>query len=203
MFGLRVAEQLDRLAITELIARERLARDNGFFDEMESCYHPDSIVDISWFRGSGAEFVASSRKNYKSIDVSIHLLSPSVVTLNGDRALAETPCVNRSFFEVDGVELTREGFTRLLWRMQRLDGQWLIAGLRVFYIRDLLVACNPMRPPKLDEAKLATYRRSFRYLNQTLSTVGIAPLAEVPGTDMPETVVALREGERLWLRQGD
>ncbi|MGE4431993.1 MAG: nuclear transport factor 2 family protein [Sphingobium sp.] len=196
-------EELACFAVSTLICRERLARDNGDFDAMASYYHPDSWVDISWFQGSGQEFVDRSRANYARIDVSIHLLSPPVVTVDRDRAIAEQPCINRSFFTMDGIEMSREGFTRLLWRAQKHEGRWLIAGLRAFYIRDILMPCTPGQMPPIDEQKLAALRPSYRHLDYALSSLGtgLGSRVDLPGSDRPETVAALRAGDREWLAQ--
>ena len=52
-------DQLDLIAIENLVARERAARDGLRWAEMGDYYHPESTVDISWFKGSGAEFTSA------------------------------------------------------------------------------------------------------------------------------------------------
>ena len=54
-------EQLDRVSVSHLILQERVARDTGRWDQMRACYAGDSTVDISWFRGSGFDFVRQGR----------------------------------------------------------------------------------------------------------------------------------------------
>ncbi|APR88381.1 Bile acid 7-alpha dehydratase BaiE [Minicystis rosea] len=191
---------LDQLAVSDLIHRERMARDNGLWDEMASYYHPESTIEVSWFRGSGAEFIARSRKNVRPDGVSLHVLSPSVVRVSGDRAIAETPCTLRGFMRHDGVDSSVESFVRLLSRAERVEGRWLIAGLRCLYVRDRLMACTPTRPPMLDDAMLSRYRLSYRYLSYHLAKLGLSPANDLPGVDRPETVTALRASEHEWLR---
>ena len=53
---------LDRLAVAELVQRERAARDQGIWDEMAACYHPESRIETAWFKGTGAEFVARTSR---------------------------------------------------------------------------------------------------------------------------------------------
>ena len=193
--------QLDKMAIADIILCERLARDSRAWAEMEACYHPDSSVEVSWFKGTGAEFVASTRKNVRDsgVNINFHVMSYPVVTVNGDRAVAETPCSLRNFAKTDGVDTSFEGFVRLLWRARRDDGKWLVAGLRAIYIRDMLHACNPSRVPVLDQTELDGYRRSYRYTCYNLTRLGLTPGDDLPGEDRPETVVALRAGEEAWL----
>lgn len=190
---------LDQVAVNDLIQRERMARDNASWEEMASYYHPNSTVEVSWFKGSGAEFVARSRSNVREGSVSMHVMSPAIVTAFGDRAIAETPCTLRGFSRHDGVDVCVECFVRLATRAQRVDGTWLIAGLRCLYIRDRMLACNPARPPLLDEPLLGTFRISYRYLSYHLAKLGLTPSDDLPGVDRPETVAGLRAAEQQWL----
>ena len=204
---LAAQDLLHKGAVADLVQRERLARDNGQWEEMAACWHPESTVDVSWFKGTGAEFVAStvaqaSKRIATSTAINFHVMSPAVVTVRNDRAIAETPCALRSFMQLDGVDVSRDGFVKLLWRARLAEEQWLIAGLRCIYVRDLLLACNPTRPPVLDEARLNSYRLSYRYLTYTLTALGLASCDDLPGEDRPETVAALRAGERRWLEEG-
>ena len=198
---------LDQAAVADVIMRERLARDNAEWAEMASYYHPDSTVDVSWFKGSGAEFVAQSKQQSdkriaSSNAINFHVMTPAVVTVKGDRAVAETPCSLRSFMRLGGVEVSRDSFVRLLWRARPLGGAWLIAGLRCIYVRDLLYSVQPGQAPVLDEARLNGYRLSYRYTAYMLTELGLSPRDDLPGDDRPETVAALRAGEQQWLEQG-
>ena len=198
---------LDKMAVADLVVRERLARDNGFWEEMASYYHEDSSINVSWFKGSGAEFVAgtvreANKRIARTTAINFHVMTPPVVTIHGDRALAETPSALRNFMQINGVEVTRESFVTLLWRARRTSAGWLIAGLRCIYIRDLLLGCNPSHPPVLDEARLSRYRRSYRFMAYTLEELGVPTRDDLPGEDRPETVTALRAGERHWLETG-
>ena len=200
-------ELLDRLAIAEVIQRERAARDAAFWAEMESFYHPDSTVEVSWFRGSGQEFVERTKRQYEKAQgqadhverIHFHEMGTAIVTLNGDRAIAETTCTLHSFFPLEGVACKNTAFVRLLWRAQKENGKWLIAGLRCIYVRDLITPCNPNQTPHLEQADLDRYRLSYRFTCHHLARLGLEPKDDLPGVDRPETVMALREGERVWL----
>ena len=140
---------------------------------MASYYHEDSFIDVSWFRGSGADFVAGTvrqaeRRVAATTAINFHVMSPPVVAISNNLAIAETPCSLRNFMQINGVDVGRESFVKLLWRARRTPGGWLIAGLRGICVRDLLLACNPAHPPVLDEARLAKYRLSYRYMGHTL-----------------------------------
>ena len=210
MGGWNTAEvQLHQLAIADIIERERAARDFAFWSEMASYYHPDSSVEVSWFKGSGQEFVERTQRQYEKAKqqpdhaerIHFHEMGTTIVNVNGDRAIAETPCTLHSFFPLDGIACKNTAFVRLAWRAQMLNGRWLIAGLRCVYLRDLITPCNPSQTPQLDQAELDCYRISYRFTCHHLARLGLDPKDDLPGVDRPETVTALREGERAWLVQ--
>lgn len=190
---------LDQLRIADLVQRERAARDAGQWDEMASHYHPQSVVDVSWYRGDGAGFVAASRRNAATGRLSLHQLTPTIAKVAGSRATAETPCQLVSFVPLEGVDVCMVGTVRMLWRAQRMERRWLIAGLRIIYIRDYIVPCDPSRMVVIDPTELARYRPSYRFLSYVLARSPNRPRDDLPGVDLPETVEALRAGEAGWL----
>lgn len=192
-------ERFDRIDVADIILRERLVRDNRQWEEMAACYHPDSVVEVSWFKGSGAQFVAMSQKAVREGSVNFHIMTPPVVHVRQDRAISETPCILRSFSMMKGVEISFEGFVRLFWRAQRDGERWLIAGLRCVYLKDEIHGRNPGKQPAFDEAQLDSYRDSYRYTSANLANLGIAVTDDLPGIDRPEMVAALRAGEDAWL----
>ncbi len=52
-----LTESADITAITQLILRERESRDLARWETMRECFWPDSLIRVSWFRGSGPDFV--------------------------------------------------------------------------------------------------------------------------------------------------
>jgi len=86
-------ETFDKAQVAELVQTERAARDQGQWARMLACYHADSRVSISWVEATGPEFVAMSERAFAAGVRHLHMMSPTLVTLNGGRALAETGCV--------------------------------------------------------------------------------------------------------------
>ena len=156
------------------------------------------------------EFVRRSREqseagswNDKKERIAFHEVGATIVSVRGDRALADTLCILHSFFPIDGVACKMTGFVRLLWRLQKTNEHWLIAGVRCIYIRDFLTPCNPSHVPHLDDAELATYRPSYRYLTSNLVRAGLVPADDLPGEDRPEMVETLRGNDEAWLERND
>jgi SnoaL-like domain len=97
----------DRQAIADLVRLERFHRDRRRWDELADDYVEDSRVKTTWFEGTGREFAAASREMAERGRESIHLIAPSEVRVNGDRALCESNAqiVCRSVVHGDAISL--------------------------------------------------------------------------------------------------
>jgi hypothetical protein len=195
----RLLAMLDKFEIAEVVQTERAARDQAQWERMLATYHQDSVVDLSWFHGSGPDFVHASRRTYDAGRRSAHEMGPTLVTLRGDRALAHTPCAVTARTRFDGVEVEVVTHSRLHQRMLRRDGQWRIARLGIVYLRDSLAVVNPSERIHLDADALAAYRPSYRFLSYVLKQAGEQPRPDLPGTDVPETVQPLLDRDNAWL----
>ncbi len=198
-FELTDADLLERIRIEDRLVFERAARDAGRWAEMAACYHPDAEVDISWFRGSAAEFVQASRAMAQSGNLSFHQIGQSVVQLHRDRATLDTDCTIHIFTELEGCDVAITSFGRLRVRMVKQAGAWLIASLRGIYLRDTLHPLDPSRMPGLDRDLLASLRPSYRHLAYVTEKLGRPASPTLPGIDRPDLVQPLIDAERAWL----
>lgn len=170
---------------------------------MKACWDPDGIVDVSWFHGNSATFIEASMRSASKPILNFHQMSPSIVTVKQDRAIADSGCAVHLMAKIDDVDISVVSYMRLLSRAQRHNDGWLLTGLRAFYLRDILLPVNPMRIPQIDEVELNKFRPSYRFLSYCLAQAGEVPRTDLPGVDRPETVAALRAGEQQWFEQGD
>ncbi len=189
----------DRSAVTDVILRERLARELHDPDEEAACFQPGATVAVSWFKGSAAAFIQSGGQTPSTKTVNFDSMSPPVITLNQDRATADAACAVHTFTQLEGVEVSSISYTRLLWRVQKARGRWLIASLECIYIRDELGPRDPGQLLKLDPNRLNRYRESYRYLSYILTASGRPCYDDLPGVDRPETVAAVRASARAWM----
>lgn len=194
--------RFDRIDVADLIVRERLARDNRDWEEMKSYWLDDSLVDVSWFRGSGAKFVELTKANVRENSYNFHVMSPPVVNVVGNHAISETPCTLRDFSNIAGADASYEGFVRLFWRARRSNGRWLLAGLRALYLIDLFHGRDPARPPAFDPETLKGYRSPYRFLMCNLTNLGVPVRDDLPGIDQPDVVASMRAAETAWLNGG-
>jgi hypothetical protein len=194
-------EQTDIFAISQLVCSERHWRDRGDWEQMRTAYHPESIVRVAWFEGSGVEFVEASRGIHRD-GQSKHRLSPPFIRVRGDRGLAETDTVIETRTRFGEIEVDTAAHRRLLSRVRRDDGVWRLASLDVIYEKDTLAAVNPSDRLEISRDELQGYRPSYQFLCYTLHRVGREPNQSVAGDDRPDLVAALYAEGDDWLRQG-
>ena len=192
---------LDKAAIEETVQTERAARDQAQWPRMLTCWHPESVVDISWFKGSGADFVAASARVYDAGIRSMHQMGPTLCRVQGDKALAETGCAILLHASVAGVPAFMTSHSRLFSRLSRYEGRWLLLGMRIVYQFDYLTPANSSDELQIDPVRLAGYRPSYRYASYVLVENGQTPNPDLAGADRPETVAALLNAEEAWFAE--
>lgn len=190
----------DRGDVADLIQRERAARDEGRWDALAACWWPDSLVSISWIECTGPEFVEASRKSFAAGVRHVHQMAPSLVTLNGDRALGDTGCAILLPGRIGDAEVIVTSHARLFTRAERRAGEWRLTALRPLYFLDSVAARDPAQPVFIDRARLARYRESYRYLSYVLEEGGKTARPDLPGADRPDLVDALFAAEQAWLK---
>ena len=197
-------ELADKFLVTELAQRERRARDDKDWQLMLDCYHPQSRIFLSWIDGTAAQFVAASqRMAERPGGHALHQNGFTLVELNGDRALADTPCAILMRRQFDGVECDLTGYCRHRSRVERRDGHWRLRSLVGVYEKNTLVPVLPGTAPKLDEQRLAGYRSSYNFQCYHREQQGSTPFADRPGLDRPDLVEALDSADRAWLDGAD
>tara|TARA_R110000772_G_scaffold249588_3_gene364093 strand:+ start:2649 stop:3443 length:795 start_codon:yes stop_codon:yes gene_type:complete len=197
-----VQEQIDSTAIGQLVLRERRARDMQDWAGLAASYTANSTVDMSWFKGTGAQFAEASSKMAAGGLLTFHEPGPTFTQIEGNRALGDTAMTLHVVREIGGVDVDITGYIRALTRHERQsDGGWLMAGFRSYYVHDLILPVNPSRVPEIDPAALKDFRPSYRYLSWVLSISGHPISNELPGIDRPETVKALIATEQSWLKE--
>ena len=188
----------DITAITQLVARERESRDLCLWSRMAGCFHEDSYVDISWFQGSGKEFVQASKGMFERGMRAKHRLGPVLVTLNGDKAVATLSGIIDVPEEIDGVEMTLSAHCLMIYRVEKRGGVWGLISFGAIYRRDEFIPAIPGVVADISSEKLKQFRPSYRNLSYCLELAGFEVNNELPGEDRPETVAAIMEEVFGW-----
>lgn len=185
--------------LSQLVLRERQARDRGWWARMRECYWPDSAVRLSWFRGSGPDFVTQSEAMAERGQASTHRMSPPVVTVHGDRAVIEAAAAIEVRAEIDSIQADLTSYTRLIYRAERRTGTWRIRSLDPIYERDVLAAALPGAPLRIDPAELTGLRAPYRLLAWHLRRLGYDIPGDLYGDDQPDAVKDLYDAAFSWM----
>jgi SnoaL-like domain len=186
-----VLEAADVSAVSQLVLRERLSRDLGLWQQMGDCFHDDSVVRISWFNGTGPEFVRRSREMAERNVQASHRLGPILVTLAGDRAIAQLAAIIDVPFMLKGTEMMMSSHARLLLRAERREDLWRLSGFDAIYLRDEIVPVIPGQTVAIDPEALKGFRPSYRLLSYCLTAGGFPVRDDLAGIDRPDLVDTL------------
>jgi hypothetical protein len=185
--------------VIQLVLKEREARDRLWWGLMRDAYWDASAVRLSWFRGTGAEFVARSREMSGKGVVTRHRLGPPAGWVIGDRALVLLPAVVEAYPTVNGVDAVLSSYARLVYRAERRDGAWKIAHLQAIYERDELVPAVPGQHITVPPSSLDGLRGSYRLLAWHLGSTGFPVEPDLPGDDLPEEVARIYQDAFDWV----
>lgn len=186
-----VRDAADTSAIVQLVLAERECRDLGRWARMRECFHPDSVVRISWFQGSGPDFVERSIEMARREVRATHRLGPVAVRLNGERAVASLAATIDIPGTLGDVGVCLSSHARFLYRVERREGVWRLSSFEAFYLRDELHPQLPGQAVPVRPEDVAGFRPSYRMLSLLLTRQGYAVNHELPGIDRPETVDAM------------
>ncbi|WP_269854809.1 nuclear transport factor 2 family protein [Streptomyces sp. RPT161] len=189
----------DVTEVSQLILHERRSRDRGWWSQMGECLAADAAIRLSWFRGSGADFVAASREMAARGDSATHTLGPPVVDVLGAKAVGEVAAAIHMRGELNGVEADLTSHARLLYRAERRTGRWLIVSLDPVYERDSLLPSVPGTHLGIDPDTLAGTRPSYRMLTHLLNARGYPVADDLYGDDRPAPVQRLYRSLFDWL----
>jgi hypothetical protein len=177
--------------ISQLIVREREARDQGRWKTMRDCFHADALIRISWITGNADAFVNGSIDMAKRGVLAKHRLAPILVHRNGDRAIATLGGIIDIPVKLDGIEAQLSSHARFFYRVERRARHWRLSGFEAVYVRDELVPCVPGQTISIVPDELKKFRTSYRLLSYILSRNNYSVNSDLPGEDRPETVAAL------------
>ncbi|GJF03493.1 nuclear transport factor 2 family protein [Pseudonocardia sp. D17] len=185
-------------AVRTVVLAERTAKDLGRWEVMAALFVPDSRVAVSWFHGSGADFVAGARaRSARGGSPSFHEIGAVSVLVREDRALADAGCAVHVRGALDGVVVDVVSRGRLTWRVVRQHDGWRIAGMDMIYLRDAITPVEPGAALRLPDPAPGD-REAYRHLGLLLSAAGQTISADLPGTDRPESIEALLAEQRHW-----
>ena len=193
-----VLDAADICAIQQLILRERLSRDLGLWEQMRDCYHDDSVVRLSWIDASGPEFVRRSKEMAGRNVKAGHRLGPILVTLNGDRAIAQLGAVIDIPSKVRGIAVIFSSYAQFLFRAERRATVWRLSGFDVIYQRDEIHPVVPGQTAVIEPQELKKFRPSYHLLAFCVMSGGFPVRNDLAGIDRPDLVEKLTREVYAW-----
>ena len=193
-----VLDAVDVSAVTQLVLTERESRDLGHWDRMDACFFPDSRVKLSWFNGSGPDFVAGSIDMAKRKVLAKHRLGPVLVRLGGDRAVASLSAIIDIPVTLADVEAQLSSYARFVYRAERRLDRWGLMGFEAIYLRDEFTTAIPGQSIGITPEATERFRPSYRMLSYLLTSQGYEVDQTLPGDDRPETGEALIQAAYAW-----
>lgn len=185
--------------LAALAKHERFARDTGDWAALEAAYWPDSLVRVTWFEGTAAEFTAVSRERKTKGGGGMHHIDPVRVVADAGRALIESRGQILIRPRVHDVECDVTSWCRFFSRAEQRGGEWRLCTFDAIYVKDRLDPVLPGTPVELDADLLGAARRSYRYLTYLNRQGGYHVSDDLPGDDRPELVEAFYGEAREWL----
>jgi len=193
-----LAELAERLSIERLLQDWGLWRDTGRWDRLRATYAPGATMKTTWFSGAAGEFVDASMRAAARPAVVLHVMGPSHVEIQRDRALAETrvTLLVRDLLDGTSVDVTCHG--RFIDRLIKLGDRWAILSREPIYEKDFIMPTRAGTPIHFDEAVLQALPAGYRHLAYLQSRGGARIQLDIPAHNSPEQERLYQQGQ-AWL----
>ncbi|QSE94922.1 nuclear transport factor 2 family protein [Rhodococcus pseudokoreensis] len=186
----------DRRAIDDLMTGW-IRRDLAQWDAMRELFHPDGIIEITWFTGLFTDFVDASARMGASDLRTKHVITSPVVAFNGNRAVAETNAMIVA--ENVALKLGCLSHNRFLDRIEKRDGIWKIVDRRSIY--DMGSFTFPCGIVDIDAGTTEKYPPEYAALAYLLDKSGF-PVTGVFATKGSDHEVEIKQAAHHWLETG-
>ncbi|MGC4963433.1 hypothetical protein [Gordonia sp. DT101] len=186
--------------ISELVIRERQTRVRRLAEENRACYTQDATIETSWMNGSPQTFDQGDNDPYIDFGPLLNRCGPPAVNYHGSRGVVEYPSATIVWMPVNGVEAILTSYMRLIYRVERRAGVWLISEMHAVNESDTLEPAVPGTDLSVDPEALKGLRHSYRFLAHTRALVGTEVSQDLLGIDRPENVDALYAAANEWMR---
>jgi SnoaL-like domain len=193
----------DRHAIADLVRMERFHRDRRRWDELADDYVEDSRVKTTWFEGTGREFADASRDMAQRGRESIHLITPTEIRINGDRALSESHAQIHNRSVVHDVEVDMVQYCRFFSRVVRTPAGWRLASFDGIYHKDVIAPVVPGERLPIDWERMRGLRPSYRVWAYMISLRGYEIGQDELGDDRPDLLEPFYAAAERWLKTGE
>jgi hypothetical protein len=155
----------DKAAIAALM-QGWMFRDLGQWDELRTLFHPEGRMEASWFQGLFSDFVDASMRMGASDLRTKHVMGTPIISLNGDRAIAETNAI--IVCDNAALRLGCNTHGRFYDLVERRDQNWKILERHFFY--DMSTFTFPIGPVEIDADGVKRHPHEYAALAYMLFT---------------------------------
>jgi hypothetical protein len=187
----------DLVSVLTLVARERQARDRGWWSILARCYTPEATIQSSWFDGPAVEYIEMSKRMFDQTPSS-HRLGLPFIDVSGTRAIVEVPMTIEFRGIFRGVEVDVASCMRMLHRAEKGGGGWRFAASVAIFDHDTMTPAIPAVTPTLNPDDLQGTRPSYRMLSLWMAERGYTVPADRYGVDRPAGLSALYDDAYAW-----
>ena len=192
------AAALDRQLIHDIVDAWAICRDSGDWDGLRACWHPDGIMNATWFQGGVEQFIDGAQRAFERAGMSAHLQGACKIDLAGHRAIAQTRVTIYARDALDGHMCDIASLGRFYDFFEKRNGRWGLAQRQPIYERDRADPVEPGVVLRLDPAILARFPAGYRHLAYAQVQRGLPVKTDMPGLRGPE-VQALYARGAAWL----
>jgi hypothetical protein len=184
----------DRLAIADLMTGW-IHRDLAQWDAMRELFHPDGVIEVTWFEGLASDFINASMGMGQSDLRTKHFIGAPVVTFEGDKAIVETNAIIVG--ENVRLGLGCESHNRFFDRVEKRNGAWKIVNRQSVY--DMGSFTFPRGMIEVEGEVVACHPREYAPLAYLLEKSGfpVKRRFATKGSDLEKTMKASGEA---WLK---
>lgn len=183
----------DRQEIADCI-NAWMHRDLGEWDALRGLFHPDGIIEVTWFEGKFSEFVDASMRMGASDLRTKHLIGVPSVRFNATKAVVETNAVIVGENVALGCGCSVHN--RFYDLMEKRAGAWKIVKRQSIY--DMGTFTFPRGIVALDDELIQRHPREYTALAYVLEKSGF-PVTRLFATKGSELEKAMKAAGRAWL----
>lgn len=193
----------DKSDISQLILRWGYYRDHGMWEQLSETFHPDGQIQVTWYVGDFEGFVAASKQMAQRGVNSRHMMKPSLIDIDTERAIAITPVsiVGRAVAAM-GVEVDLTSEAQFLDFLEKKAGLWRISRRICIYQKDRMDSVLPSLRFWFMSLLMPTgkFDPAYKHLGMVLGRAGyeIQPGQVVDNTD---ACTKLYQQAQRWLHK--
>ena len=198
----RMAEER---AVCRVLQIWAYSRDQGDWESLRNCFHPDGTITVSWYSGPASGFVERSMtmgQERRPEERSKHLLGNMRADVSGTRAILEADTVITVREFIDGHLFDFASNARFYHLMEKRDGVWRIFQANCIYEKDKLEPVIPGSVPAsfYDQVDLTGSESGFAFMKFRQTKKG-RTIPNVPLAGSAEEM-ELRAAAKAWLAGG-